>query len=72
MGRDLEEYWMERQASYDAKKRLRERMGEPTTADRSQGTQSLPYFTIGDAKKGAGLFKVSSNSIDRALDQLTD
>ena len=60
MGRDLEEYWMERQALYDEKRRLRA-TGVATSAEQSQGIESLPYSTTGDAKKGAGLFKVSSS-----------
>lgn len=61
MGRDLDEYWMERQASYEKKRRLREARG-PTTAEQNQEIEGLPYSTTGDAKKGAGLFKVSSTN----------
>jgi hypothetical protein len=59
MGRDLEEYWIERQAFYNEKRRLRA-TGVATFAEQSQKIEGLPSSTLGDAKKGASLFKVSS------------
>lgn len=62
MGRDLEEYWMERQAAYDEKRRVRA-MRAAVVAGQRQEIESLSCSITGDAKKGAGLFKVSSCSI---------
>jgi cytochrome c len=58
MGRDLEEYWMERQVAYDEQMRAKLlRVAGP--AEQDQKDTSLQSLFPGDAKKGAGLFKVS-------------
>jgi hypothetical protein len=58
MGRDLEDYWIERQASFDERRRMRA-IGAAASAEQNHKTEGLPDSTTGDAKKGAGLFKVS-------------
>lgn len=71
MGRDLEDYWMERQASCDERRRIRA-MGAAAAAEQNQKTEGLPDSNTGDAKKGAGLFKVSIDHISIQSNQYAD
>jgi len=44
--------------------------GTVTEAAKNQENKSLSYFTAGDAKKGAGLFKVRPSLFDHELSSL--
>lgn len=58
MGRDLEEYWMERQTAYDGRRRAKA-LRVAAFTEKDQTNMNLQSLLPGDAKKGAGLFKVS-------------
>ena len=51
---------MERQAAHDEKRRAR---ASPSSAEHGSENKGLPYLFTGDAKKGAGLFKVGIENL---------